>query len=466
MPVGQIFQGVTTAPCRDYIAEEIIYQKPSIVYMPCASRFGAAQAYINHGGDKKVLETSDICLFSSMLGYLFDDEKDVSDLGIVNESVIQPRNEDDIEIIAAAMLAIKYGQIKPNSLYGINIRKEMVRNASMYLDSMIGNINNLCDVMRGARYKIADLWDVIDEAKDKEDACIFLNVPTYKGGYDKMFRDSGIRWNEPQLSQFNPDTYSQMVQELTEAKCHALVYAQKNLDKIPEGWRTVYAQPYGTDRTDYVVSNRKTKMVYAVSKTKPKPHKLYPIYDDSEITEDTKIEFIQVDEATALYYRDLFVHKLGNTTAESFYLMLIDGKVNTAMGLSLRDVFTMKSDYVGEVFGISRSSVRYKRLGKLFMFCLTSGEFRDFLMTRYNFGVRKPKGIKTSSLTTYAEGKTDRSVMKLTFREQLKDGTYRVIYQGNFRDDTYQECIKRWLKRWGKIKRTTEKEDVANGKDA
>lgn len=145
MPVGQIFQGVTTAPCRDYIAEEIIYQKPSIVYMPCAGRFGAAQAYINHGGDKKVLETSDICLFSSMLGYLFDDEKDVSDLGIVNESVIQPRNEDDIEIIAAAMLAIKYGQIKPNSLYGINIRKEMVRNASMYLDSMIDGLCSIKD---------------------------------------------------------------------------------------------------------------------------------------------------------------------------------------------------------------------------------------------------------------------------------------------------------------------------------
>lgn len=453
MPLSQIFQGVTTAPCRDYVAKEIIASEPDIVYMPCAGRFGSAQAYINHGGDRKKLMTSDICLFSSMLGYLFDNEKSIRDLEIENSSPIQPRNDEELEIVSAAMLAIKYGQMKANTQYGINIRKEIVRNAPVYIDKMAGKIKNLIGIMSGSRYSISDLWDIINEAKDNENACIFLNVPTYKGGYDKMFKDSGISWKEPEISQFNPDTYQQMVETLTDAKCHAFVYSQKNLDKIPSSWRTVYAQPHGIDRTDYVVSNRKTRLVYAVSKTKPKPHKIYPIYDDSEITEETKIEFVQVDQATALYYRDLFVHKLGTTTAESFYLMLIDGKVNTALGLSLRDVFTQKTDYVGEVFGISKSSARYKRLGKLFMFCLTSGDFQKFLMSKYNFGTRKPMGIKTSSLTTYAEGKTDRSVMKLTFREQLKDGTYRVIYQGKFRNDTYADCIKRWLKRWGNIKR-------------
>ena len=75
MPVSQIFQGVTTAPCRDFVARCIIKSNPEIVYMPCAGRFGSAQAYINHGGTPERLMTSDICLFSSMLGYLFDSKK-------------------------------------------------------------------------------------------------------------------------------------------------------------------------------------------------------------------------------------------------------------------------------------------------------------------------------------------------------------------------------------------------------
>lgn len=451
---GSIFQGVTTAPCRDYVAIKIAEMNKQ-VYMPCAGRFGSSLAYVKHANNAKNLFTSDICLFSSIIGYLFDPSKDIAELGIVNESKFQPRSDDPFEIAASAMLAIKYAQVKPSNLYAINMRRELFTSRDMYLGQIIDRLKVLVEAMKGAHYDIQDIWEVIDQHADDENACIFVNVPTYKGGYEKMFRDSGIKWNEPDIGQFDYQLFQKMVTRLTDAKCGAFVYAQKNLDQIPQdgSWQTVFAQPFGLDRTDYVVCNQRVDKAYAVQSTKVKPIKKYQIYDDSEITPDTKIEFIQVDETTALYYRDLFVHKLGTTTAEAFYLMLIDGKVNTALGLSMRDVFTQKSKYVGEVFGISRSSVRYKRLGKLFMMCLTSGDFLKMLESKYNFGTRKPQGIKTSSLTTYAEGKTDRSVMKLTYREQLKDGTYRVIYQGDFRQDTYKQCIETWLKRWGDKKR-------------
>ena len=452
MPVGQIFQGVMTAPCRDFIAECIIRNKPDIVYMPCAGRFGSAQAYVNHGGTAEKLFSSDICLFSSMLGYIFDPTKSVKSLKIENNSLIQPRNDSEIEIVAAAMLAIKYGQIAQTSQYGMNLRREILANQKSYIDGLKSKIDELVLKMNGSHYDIVDLWDVIKEAAQNPQACLFVNVPTYKGGYEKMFCNSGITWNEPSINQFNPDMYEEIIRILSDADCRAYVYSQKNLDKIPETWQTIYAQPYSIDRTDYVVCNKREEKTYAVASLR-KPYKIYPIYDDEDIAEDTKIEFVQVDKETALYYRDLFVHKLGTTSAERCFLMLINGKVNAALGLSMRDVFTLKSEYVGEVFGISRSSQKYKRLGKLFMLCLTSGEFKSFVERKYQLGIREIKGIKTSSLTTFWEGKTDRSVMKLTFREQQKDGTFRVIYQGDFRNDTYADCIKLWLNKWGKVKR-------------
>ena len=453
LPIQQIFQGVTTAPARDYVAEVILKTGKRKVYMPCVGRFGAAQAFVNHGGDKSEFKTSDISLFSSVLGYLADDSKSLNELNIRFHGEIIPRTDEELEIAAAVMLNIKYAQIKANSKYGMNIRKEILRNHNEYLDGIRKRIEKFLESMSGISYDAQDLWDVIHEAKDDEDACIFLNVPTYKGGYTKMFSDLQVTWDEPHVEEFDPKTYENMVKELTDAKCHALVYSQKSLDKIPESWQPIFAQDYGIDRTDFVVSNRPLDSCYAATNTKYGKAKIYEIYNDEDITEDTKIEFVQVDEATCMYYRDLFVHKLGTTKAESYWLMLIDGKVNTAMGLSMRDVFTQKSEYVGEVFGISRSSKKYKRLGKLFMMCLTSGDMKDLLTAKYNLGIRKIKGIKTSSLTTFAEGKTDRSVMKLTFREQLKNGTYRVIYQGDFRPDTFKDCVAKWLPKWGKVTR-------------
>jgi len=455
MPVsGSIFQGVTVAPCRDYVANEIMAQKPGAVYMPCAGRFGSAQAYINHGGNKETLYCSDICLFSSMLGYMFDKDKNLFDLGIINESLIQP--DDSIDMlgrISAAMLALKYAQIKAGTQYGMNMRKEIINNRGIYLEQIKMKITSMTNIMAGSHYDIADVRDIMKAARNDRNAAVFVNVPTYSGGYERMFSGSGITWNEPDFSQFDYDEFSSMLDDLRDSSCHALVYVQKNLKKVPDGWRVVYAQPFGPDRTDYVISNRDAEKVYAFSDTAVKPAKMYPIFNDEEITENSVVSFVQVDEPTVLYYRDLFVHKLGTTTAEAFFLMLIDGKVTTAMGLALRDFYNRKSKYIGEVFGISRSSVKYKRLGKLFMMCLTSGDFKRFLVSKYNFDFRDPKGIKTSSLTTHYEGKTDRSVMKLVFREQLKNGQFRVIYQGDFRNDAYADCLKKWLDKWGGVKR-------------
>ena len=89
----------------------------------------------------------------------------------------------------------------------------------------------------------------------------------------------------------------------------------------------VFSQPYKIDRTDYIVANYDINRVYAHHKTVSNAHKKFPIYNDEEITEESKISILKVDRDTALYYRDLFVHKLGTTQAQQYYLFLIDGRV-------------------------------------------------------------------------------------------------------------------------------------------
>ena len=43
--------------------------------------------------------------------------------------------------------------------------------------------------------------------------------------------------------------------------------------------------------------------------------------------------------------------------------------------------------------------------------------------------------------------------MKLIKREEQANGTFLVVYVGDFRDDTYTDCVKKWLKQYGYYKR-------------
>jgi hypothetical protein len=112
----------------------------------------------------------------------------------------------------------------------------------------------------------------------------------------------------------------------------------------------------------------------------------------------------------------------------------------------LQDFLQFRTEYLPEMFGITRSSKRYYRLGKLFMLRLTSGEMKKRLCDILKLWLHEPVGIQTTSITVYEEGKTDRDALKVTSRERLEDGRFRIIYRGKFRDDSFADVVTDWLK--------------------
>src|SRR2546430_10957204 len=130
-----------------------------------------------------------------------------------------------------------------------------------------------------------------------------------------------------------------------------------------------------------------------------------PICDDHEITPASKFHVILVGLPTALYYRDLFVHRLGATTADRGFLLLVDGQVMTAFGIFVQDFLQFRTRYLPEMFGITRSSSRYHRLGKLFMLLLTSGEMKKRLCDILKLWLHEPAGIQSTSIRSTKRGR-------------------------------------------------------------
>jgi hypothetical protein len=115
-----------------------------------------------------------------------------------------------------------------------------------------------------------------------------------------------------------------------------------------------------------------------------------------------------------------------------------------------------KVPYIRETFGITISSRRYKRLGKLFMILLTTREFYAWTRVHTRQGIRHAVGIQTTSLTKHPEGKTDRGVLKVVKREQVHGGTWRLVYASPFRDVDYHDGLLEWLKKHGQLERNKE----------
>lgn len=426
---------------------------PERFYVPFAGRFDTVDAFVRYGGAPAAVLASDTSLFPSVIGYLADDSKSLADLGIRLHGPIQPLSDDPLAVAAATVLTLKYAQISPSTRYGQSLRKELLTNAPQYLEGIAQQLAILVDRIHGVHYNVRDFQSVVEEAEGDAAGLLYINVPRSESKREKRAQAELLSWSAPAVQKFSRRHWAELLDRLLAARCRVLVYVRGPLGKIAPGWRVVYAQPRTVKRTDYIIANFDAD-VYAHAAIKPiRPPRVFPVYNDEEITENSIVQVVKVDRDTALYYRDLFVHKLGGTTAERFFLLLIDGRVVSAFGISLRDVLIGRSEYIGEVFGITKTSQRYKMLGKLFMLCLTSGEMKRIFTSLFRLWLKEPRGVRTTSITTHPEGKTDRSVMRLVHREQLPTGQYRLIYQADFRNDTFRDCLRYWLANWGHKRR-------------
>jgi hypothetical protein len=452
-----IFLGVVPRGARSYVAREIVrLGKP--LFNACAGRFSVIEAAVKSGFASAKVHASDISLFSSLIGYLADDSKRLEDLGIrILDPDLEPRDvRDELDFAAHVMLILKLNQLSQANLRGLYLREELRASWCSYRQAVRDELDGLVATIKGIRYELTDIWDIVERV-GPDDASFFASVPHYAGGYSRMFRTPNLSWNEPKIAEFDPKRFPELMQRLGEVRCAALLCRRGEWEEqVPPPWKRVFGKPERREKALWIIANR-SMQAYAENKTGFGDIRELPIYDDHEITPASKFRVITVGLPTALYYRDLFVHRLGATTADRGFLLLVDGQVMTAFGIFIQDFLQFRTGYLPEMFGITRSSRRYHRLGKLFMLLLTSGEMKKRLCDILKLWLHEPLGIQTTSITVGHEGKTDRSALALVSREQLPDGRFRLVYRADFRNDSFSDVVKVWLGKWGAIRREPER---------
>lgn len=452
-PATLLFAGLDISPAREFVGSLVDPARHKRWILPCVGRWSTATAIVAEHGHPERIEASDLCLFSSVIGYLADPRHDLDELEVrVPDELAKftAATKDEYDHAAGILLTLKYLSTPPKNVHAQELRSEMWLNAHSIRGALADGLRDQTTILAGCRYDVADVRDVITSAvdgPDPEEVFLYTNLPGYKGGYGKQYGEAETSiWTCRLIAEeFDPADARTWLDSMTSSPMFAAAYVHHGADQAPADWTKLGAFSSGADRVDYIVANRDPGERLVVRKGGSWQPKQWPVYAEQEITPDSVITFEHVDKDTCLHYRDLFVHRLGLTKAQKYCLMLVDGRVTTAFGLHPRDLQLNKSPYIGEVFGISVTSRRYARLGKLFMMALTCDGFRRWLLSMSpELQQTELRGIQTASPTINHEGKTDRGVLRLVRREPRPGGGFQLLYQGDFRPETLADVMRRW----------------------
>lgn len=474
---SDIFLGSTQANGRAFLSTVFNVLGPHYdrLVIPCVGKFAMAESALQSLNWKmEKLETSDISLFSTLLGKYIMDEQ-IDDMGVMLNRV----GEDPVQLFGHAevlyeqKLAVMERQAK--NYHAQLYVDDLKRRKDVHMAKLQSGLDGLREKLSGLKYEARDLTEHFESVMDDPKSVVWLAPPINTGDYGKMFDTGGLlTWNEPKVPDFDPKTGLKKLLDM-EDNAKALVLRHRRTGTAgkavseQEIGHAIFGEAKTSDTMEYTLCNRPdevTKMLGLTVIPKKtlgiKPYKAPMLPVDYEITEESVVSWVVVDTATAMYYRDLFAHRMGLSGSEQHQILLIDGYVVGVVGTHYYNfrfgklVYDMRG--IEETYGMVVFSDRHLRLNRLLLMLICTRQFLNWAVGPDS--LHQPEGIATTCLSRYPEHKTSRGIMKRMSSERQNGGMmagtwFKLRYASKAIDETYSEVIKRWLTKHGQVQRTT-----------
>jgi len=347
---------------------------------------------------------------------------------------------------------MKYCQFPTKNYFNRSLRESLVQDHEKHLNKISEQLVNHKKILNGIHYDVADVRAELEKHSGNEGVLIHVDPPGTKKGYEHMFDFNGqITWNEPKFDQIDSEEFRKMLNSYQKDK--STISYTTTAEDVPAGWNKLFAEFKG-DTPFRMVSNKKFDMRHIARKKQVIEKTDWPLYNESEITKHSKINVVRIGKDAAYYYRDLFIHRLGSTGAEITVGLLLDNKLMSVIGFNTSFLFGIgggnseksTKNYIHEVFGLTIPSKKYKRLGRLFMYLLTSESFQNDLLRIFPvLSMANMTSLRTVSLTRLPEHRIVHGILKLTERTKLKNDFYKLVYDTEFHKRNYKQCLILWL---------------------
>lgn len=453
---GELFYGVSKSHLRQAAYSILSHKKyKKIIYFCCGS-FNFAKVAVKAGYKPNQIYCSDIALYPSLLGYLFSNQSIMTMPGLVLSDDIKAEVEaasDEFEKVAIIMWEMRAVNLSKMS-YRKTEYKSFVADRKNYINQYIEKLKKEYELLNGIHYEISDLKNTVHDY-DKDTVLIGF-PPINNNDYEKMFDYEGIVDLKNEVEMFHPEEFPVMFNQSLEWKSHLLMFTSHSFDEIKDSH--VFAAKYnGKGEYDHMLSNHheylpdcvKNRLVASSGKAYS-PMKNVKIFgSDQLITEDSVIKIVPMKAEHSLYYRGLWIHNLGTTSASGNFGLFIDGKIAGVFGIAdTQNLSTLKTNYAFLQYTAMVHSDVYANFVRLLEWCATSAEFKRLLyatISRINRFYRLD-GMKTISLTKHEYVKASKGIFKVVNKEYDKKlGLNKITEYAKFRKETYHDCLIKYL---------------------
>jgi len=258
METGAIFVGFMPEPTRLAVADVIDHLNPSRVVIPCVGAFATAYT-IALNTKVRQIETSDMTVYSSILGYLYSGQ-DLEALRIK----VKHKAWDGVdgltptEAAARYLLFLKVAQLNQRSYYHRSIADHLLLRREVLESKLTSSLSQVCQILKGrVSYEVLDMGDHMGRVDADPDVVVELDPPIYKKGYTKMFNVGHmIEWDEPDIVEFDPADLTPLMEKKLGSKATYLLTTYRNAERVPSGWRPIHAHIAKKDWVNYLWVNR------------------------------------------------------------------------------------------------------------------------------------------------------------------------------------------------------------------
>ncbi|EDQ2393903.1 hypothetical protein RU50_004987 [Salmonella enterica subsp. enterica] len=406
-----------------------IQLKPD-VYIGCSGSFRIEHAIKNMMPEKKV-SGNDVSLLSCSVGHLLTGQR----MDVEFTGRLEPLNMlrgDAVANTAAVCLAVMLSRFKGNNQYSLAHFAHVLRNLADYHRDEKEKLLRYTDGFSLDGFHAGDFHHQIEAAREN-DGTLIMFAPTYKGGYENLYKfvNENTKWDSPSYGMWDPENIGDLVLELQDNNQNFAIITDRRLDSVAP--RMMFA---GGNKPVFLYANDARSSLRREHK-KSQPFR-YKVIDPDAVKADSRVEITQLTSQQLNFLKDVYLAKgINHKNGMINFGVFIDGMLAGAFIFSL-------SQYGDKIHGIYMlsdfSTTRLRRISKLIPMLATSRDVINLVNRKYVIDIQS---VSTTAFTRNAVSMKYRGIFEL-----VKRGEGFLNYESAVREQTPQEIYLTWYRKY------------------